>query len=97
MDRTEQEIQRGERAALLMQDELIAGTLEKIKREYTEQWQNSPVRDAQGHLMLLLMVKTVQKFEMELRSVMETGQLATKALEQETLAQQVGRMLNPSS
>lgn len=96
MDRTELEIQRGERAALLLQDELLVETLEKIKREYTEQWQNSPVRDKEGHLMLLLMVKSAQKFEMELESVLNTGKLAKARVAEQTLAQQVGEMFKRS-
>lgn len=96
MDRTEFEIQRGERAAQLLQDELLNEALETIKREYHEQWESSPVRDAEGQKMLLLMVKTVGKFRAELESVLETGQLAKARLERQTLAQQVGQMLSPS-
>lgn len=58
MDRTEREIQRGERAAQLLQDELIVEALETIEKEYTERWKNSPVRDAEGREKLYLMVKT---------------------------------------
>lgn len=92
MDRTEREIQRGERAAQLLQDDLIVEALDKVEREYTEQWKNSPVRDAEGREKLFLMVKTAQKFRMELESVMETGQLAKLSL-----AQRLGQKLNPFS
>lgn len=92
MDRTEREIQRGERAAQLLQDELIVEALETIEREYTEQWKNSPVRDVEGREKLFLMVKTAKKFRMELESVMETGQLAKLSL-----AQRLGQKLNPFS
>lgn len=95
-DKTELEIQRGERASLLLKDELIVEVLDKIEREYTETWKNSPVRDQQGALMLLLMVKSAQKFRMELESVVETGQFASARLAEQSLAQQVGQMLNPS-
>jgi len=86
------EIQRGERAALLLQDELLRTTLDTIKREYTEKWQSCPVRDKEGQLMLLLMVKTVQKFETELEAVLNTGKIARA-----TLAQRLGEKLNPFS
>lgn len=66
MDRTELEIQRGERAALLLQDEMLTEALETIETEYTEQWKNSPVRDVDGREKLFLMVKTAQKFRAEL-------------------------------
>ena len=92
MDRTEREIQRGERAAQLLQDELIVEALETIEREYTEQGKNSPVRDVEGREKLFLMVKTAKKFRAELESVMETGQLAKLSL-----AQRLGQKLNPFS
>jgi hypothetical protein len=92
MDRTELEIQRGERAALLMQDELLVEALETIKREFTEQWKNSPVRDVEGREKLYQLVKTAERFEMELETVLNTGKLA-KA----TLAQRLGQRLNPFS
>lgn len=92
MDRTELEIQRGERAALLLQDELLVETLERIDTEYTEQWKNTPARDVEGREKLWLMVKTVQKFRTELETVLSTGKLA-KA----TLAQRLGQKLNPFS
>lgn len=96
MDRTEQEIQRGERAAQLLQDELLNETLEKIRQEYKDLWENSPVRDAEGQHQLLLMVKTVQKFRAELESVLDSGKLARARLEEQTLAQQVGEMFKRS-
>lgn len=96
MDRTELEIQRGERAAQLLGDELVVEALDKIEREYVEQWKNSPVRDEAGREKLWLMVKSAQKFRMELVSVVETGQLAKAHLAEQSLAQQVGQMLSPS-
>lgn len=92
MDRTEHEIQRGERAALLLQDELIVGAFETIEKELTEQWQNSPVRDVEGREKLWLSLKLLQKVHGHLTSVVETGQIAKL-----TLAQQIGQKLNPFS
>jgi hypothetical protein len=92
MDRTELEIQRGERASLLLQDELLNETLEKIDTEYTQKWKSTPVRDVEGREKLWLMIKTAELFRMELESVMNTGKLA-KA----TLAQRLGQKLNPFS
>lgn len=92
MDKTEMEIQRGEHAAALLQDELVVEALEAIEREYTEQWKNSPARDEAGREKLWLMVKTAQKFRAELEAVLNTGKLA-KA----TLAQRLGQKLNPFS
>lgn len=96
MDRTELEIQRGARAAELLQDPLLAETLDTIEQEYTEQWKSSPARDVEGREKLWLMIKTAEKFRAELASVLETGQLAKRRLAQQPLAQQIGEMLSPS-
>lgn len=91
-DKTEYEIQRGERAAQILAEPIIVEALEVIEQEYTEQWKNSPARDQEGREKLWLMVKTAQRFRAELVQAMETGQVA-KA----TLAQRIGQRLNPFS
>jgi len=91
-DKTETDIQRGEQAARLLSEPLLIEALELIESEYTQEWKNSPARDVEGREKLWLMVRTVQKFQQELESVLETGKLAKHKLEQETLAQQIGRM-----
>ena len=91
-DKTEIEIQRGEQAARLLSEPLLVETLELIELEYTQEWKNSPVRDVEGREKLWLMVRTVQKLRSELEAVLETGKLAQHRLEQESLAQQIGRM-----
>lgn len=87
-DKTEHEIVRGEHAARLLSDELLNEALQTIESEYIEQWKNSPTRDEEGREKLWLMVKTAQRFRLELESVLNTGKLA-KA----TLAQRVGQTL----
>lgn len=96
LDRTEEEIQRADRAAQLLAEPLIADTLALIEQEYIEEWKNSPARDVDGREKLWLMVKTVRKFQSELESVIATGQIAKHRLHEMTLAQQIGHMQNPS-
>lgn len=96
-DKTEGEIQRGEHAAQLLSDELLTESLSAIETEYIEQWKNSPARDEAGREKLWLMVKVVQRFRLELESVVNTGKVARHMLERETLAQQIGRMQSRSS
>ena len=88
MDKTEYEIQRGERAEALLQDELLNDCLETIKQGYMEKWQESPERDVEGRERIRLMVKTVDLLRAELRSVLDTGKVA-KA----TLRQRIGERL----
>lgn len=88
-DKTEFEIQRGERARLLMEDELLQDAFATIEKEYMDSWLNSPERDVEGRERLRLMIKTLQRLKLELQNVMETGQIARA-----TLAQRVGQKLN---
>jgi hypothetical protein len=91
-DKTEYEIQNGERAAQLLQEPILVEALETIEQEYIDQWKNSPVRDHEAREKLWLMVKTAQKFRLELEQVMNTGKVARA-----TLAQRLGQKLNPFS
>jgi hypothetical protein len=81
----ETEIQRGERAAHLLNDELLQEAFATIEKEYTEKWLNSPVRDNEGREHLFLMVKTLHRLRSELLIVLETGQVARA-----TLAERLG-------
>jgi hypothetical protein len=89
-DKTEQDIFRGEQAARLLSDPTLQEALSTIEQEFTEQWKNSPARDAEGREKLFLMVKTVNRFRMELENVLQTGQLAKLGL-----AQRLGKKLSP--
>lgn len=86
MDRTEEEIARGDRARQLLQDETLQEAFSTIEREYTEKWLSSPARDAEGREKLYLMVKTLHRLKSELLTVMETGQIARA-----TLAERLGQ------
>lgn len=93
-DKTEQAIFRGERAQRLLEDELLQEALATIEAEYTEQWKNSPARDAEGREKLFLMVKTVQRFRTELTTVLQTGQLARHNLTLAEKARKLGQTLS---
>lgn len=90
-DKTEQEIHRGEQAARLLNEPLIAEAFATIEQELTEQWQNSPARDQEGREKLWLSLKLLHRVRGHLTNVMETGQIA-----QATLAQRVGQKLRQS-
>lgn len=88
-DKTEFEIARGERANQLLTDPLLVEAFGIVEQELTNQWQNSPVRDAEGREKLFLTLKCLQKARAHLTSVLETGVMA-KA----TLAQRAGQTLS---
>lgn len=88
-DTTEREIQRGERARQLLQDELLQEAFATIEKGLTEQWQNSPVRDKEAREKLWLTLRCLKLVHGHLHSTLETGVMA-KA----TLAQRVGQKLS---
>lgn len=92
IDKTEFEIQRGERARQLLEDEQLQDAFDTIEKEYMDTWLNSPERDVEGRERLRLMIKTVRRLKLELQTVMETGHIARA-----TLAQRIGQRLNPYS
>lgn len=94
-DKTERDIFRGERAARLLEDELLQEAFATIEQEYTNQWLASPARDHEGREKLYLMVKTLHRFRSELAAVVETGKLAQHNLTLAQKARQIGAKLKP--
>lgn len=88
MDQLEREIQRGERAAQLLNEPLLVEAFSEIEREYIEQWKNSPARDEAGREKLWLTLKLLHRVHGHLTQTLETGQIA-KA----TLAHRAGEAL----
>jgi hypothetical protein len=87
-DQTERDIQRGERAQLLLRDELLVEAFQIIEQDIFEKWQNSPARDEKGRETLYLQQILLRRLQAQLELVVHTGQVA-KA----TLAQRVKQAL----
>lgn len=88
MDRTENEVLRGERARQLLEEPLLVEAFALIEQEYTHAWQTSPARDIEGREKLYLSLKNLAKVRGHLLQVMDSGKMA-KA----TLAQRAGQTL----
>jgi len=71
---------RGQRAAELLENELLQQSLDAIKAEIIEQWTSCPARDAQGKEALWQLHKMACKFEGLLKGYVETGKLAAENL-----------------
>jgi len=76
----EEEIERGEQAALLLSHPLLVEARTKIKTELMDAWQTSPARDVEGRETLWLSLKLLEQVMGHLESVVETGQLAAHDL-----------------
>ena len=72
----EQDVQRGERARLLLSDDIIAEAFDTISKELLDAWQTSPARDVEGRETLWLSLKLLGQVKQHLISVAESGQMA---------------------
>jgi len=91
-DLLEAEIQRGEKAAQLLAEPLLRDAFSALQQECMDKWQNSPARDAEGREKLFLMLQASLRVEKHLKSLMESGKMASA-----TLAQRVGHRIGTAS
>lgn len=79
---TEKEIQRGQQAKRILEDPIYIEALQKVSQELDQEWINSPIRDTEGREKIYMMRKMLGVLHVQLQSVMETGKLATKQINQ---------------
>ena len=79
---TEKEIQRGQQAKRILEDPIYVEALQKVSQELDQEWINSPIRDTEGREKIYMMRKMLGVLHVQLQSVMETGKLATKQINQ---------------
>lgn len=75
-----EEMHRGDKARLLLEDELLQEALGAIEAEVIAQWELCPARDAEGKEALWQLYKTAKKFRNVLLGYVETGKLAREKL-----------------
>ena len=78
----EKEQTRGHRAKQILEDEIFAEAVKRVSDELDLEWINSPVRDTEGREKIYMMKKMLNVLLVQLRSVMETGKLASKQINQ---------------
>ena len=78
---TEKEIQRGQQAKRILEDEIFVEAIQKVSAELDQEWINSPIRDTEGREKIYMMKKLLNVLHVQLKSVMETGKLATKQVD----------------
>ena len=79
---TEKEIQRGQQAKRILEDPIYVEALQKVSQELDQEWINSPIRDTEGREKIYMMKKMLGVLHVQLQSVMETGKLASKQVNQ---------------
>jgi len=78
----EKEIQRGQQAKRILEDPIFVEALQKVSQELDQEWINSPIRDTEGREKIYMMKKMLNVLHVQLQSVMETGKLASKQINQ---------------
>jgi len=78
----EKEIQRGQQAKRILEDPIFVEALQKVSQELDQEWINSPIRDTEGREKIYMMKKMLGVLHVQLQSVMETGKLASKQINQ---------------
>jgi hypothetical protein len=86
MDELEINLQRGDRAKLLLEDELLNEMLKKIEEDCFREIRASTLLEGEVREKAYLILKTVDILKTKLRSVYDTGKMA-----EVTLAKRRGR------
>lgn len=73
--------QRGQRAELLLNDDLLKEAFDTIEAEYIKAWVGSPPRDTEGRERVWQAVQIVGRVKTHLQSVAATGRLSAKELD----------------
>lgn len=89
-DVMEAEIQRGQKAAQLLAEPLLAEAFATFANEVQERWSKSPARDVEGREKLYLMLKASERVQAHLSSLIESGKMAEATLKMR-VAQATGR------
>ena len=76
------EANRGTRAKAILKDELFQEALETLRKSYTESIFQTGPNDELARTKIYLAYQILGKFGDHFRTVMETGQLASKQLEE---------------
>ena len=76
----EKEIQRGQQAKRILEDPIYIEALQKVSQELDQEWINSPIRDTEGRERIYMMKKMLNVLLVQIKSVLETGKLASKQI-----------------
>lgn len=87
----ERDIENGQRARRLLQDETLQAAKAEVERVIHEAWANAPIRDREGAHELKLMLKALSDVWALLEQAVASGSLAAADLEE-----QMRRSLSPA-
>jgi hypothetical protein len=87
----EEQLERGARAARILNDSLFSEAFESVEKAIHDRWAESPIRDIEGQQQLRLMLKLLG----DVRSVLETCVSDGKHAKQEIDRKTAPQVLSP--
>lgn len=75
---SEQEITRGNKAKQILEEPLFVESVQTIRTELMNEWLNSDEKNSEQRENIFRMRRMLEVVLMQLKSVMETGKLATQ-------------------
>jgi hypothetical protein len=88
------ELERGRLAQEVMDNPVYAESVALMRQQIMDQWATSPARDTEGREKLWTMLKLLENLDGQLKTVMQTGKLASISLEQKrTMLQRMREFL----
>ncbi len=75
-----EEMDRGNKSAALLKNELLVEAFETLEQQYTESWKSSAPHDAEARERTYMLTTALQALRQHLISVVETGRLAERQL-----------------
>tara|TARA_R100001015_G_scaffold18486_2_gene11764 strand:- start:10007 stop:10264 length:258 start_codon:yes stop_codon:yes gene_type:complete len=85
MTNREEEKIRGQQAKELLENPIFKEAVQKVSEELDLEWISSPVRDTEGREKIYMMKRMLNVLLVQIKSVVETGQLATKQTDKQEL------------
>ena len=87
----DKEITKGKNAERILNDELFKKSFTYLRELYLSEWENSPARDKEARESLWVAIKMLGTVEGHLQTVMQTGKLANRQIEDLAKAASVNR------
>ena len=76
MDKSLEEVKRGEQAAVVLENPLFKEAILKVKENIVSTMTTSPLGDEKTHNKLVIALQLLNQIEKQLTDVMHTGKLA---------------------
>ena len=87
----EKEVTKGKNAERILNDKLSKESFTYLRELYLNEWENSPARDKEARESLWVAIKMLGTVEGHLQTVMQTGKLADRQIEELAKASSVKR------